>query len=227
MNAIIYSFRADPMKPQASRSANSEVAKTLASAGTKVGQGAAWLGGMFDFLVAAADKTPLAELDQAVGETKAAYKKALDDVYITDGLVYGWMHSEGAIHGAWVVGGASEEQRRNMIINTLGGGTHVFPKGFSSITHWVNRNTKGTRDPVPLLAAGDWKPRRIPSLGEVPIISHPQSVNYVDNVVRVRTYYSTFGDDDYVHGFPTYAKYVIVPLGRKYFVDNAASILGH
>jgi hypothetical protein len=198
--------------------------KVLASTGTGL-----------DFGVAAIHKLPLpavSRVDQAVRETKVAYETAVKEVGVTGGLVYGWMHSEGAIHGSYVIANAVNDVNLNRLrINTLGGAEHGFPKGVVA-THWVTRNKERRRDAVPTIAAGDWRPRRIPIVSWIPFVgsalTHPEEVQYVDNCEEVTAHYTQgTGDPNYVHGFVTYAKYVIVPLATKYFEDVARDIVGH
>ncbi len=187
------------------------------------GENLSWCGGKADFLVAGYDKTFLPEFDQAIKATRFAYKKAIAEIGY-DGYVYGWMHSEGAIHGAAVLNTLDKKFYEFIRVNTLGAGTHVFPEALF-VDHWVNVNKKGEEDPVPLYAAGDIRPDFIYFLGEVPYITHPYEIHYIKDVEKVTTHYSNFGDQYYVHGFPTYAKYAILPLAKKYFRDNAKKII--
>ncbi|MBM4149762.1 MAG: RHS repeat-associated core domain-containing protein, partial [Lentisphaerae bacterium] len=193
------------------------------------------VGGKTDFLVAGFDKLPVplaSNLDQAVRLTRSTYEHALADVSGTGGRVYGWMHSEGAIHGSEALNECDKSQLRQIVVNTLGAGSFAF-KEEVQVKHWINRNKNGTRDPVPLLAAGDWRPsestplvRHIPFVRKIVLKPGEGHINYIPNAERVITSYSSFGSPTYVHGFPTYAKYAIVPLSKDYFQRNARQILG-
>ena len=207
--------------------------KTL-SQGSSAGSQLEWLLGKADGVVAGIDKIdiPLVPpVDQAVWETRRAYDKALKDVKGTGGLVYGWMHSEGAIHGSRWANHVSEEDYRYLRLFTMGGGTHSFSEGLP-IAHYANVNKLGKVDVVVRSAAGESRKRwGIPGMvgGCVPLVrklvTDTAEVNYIPNVTRVTTPYSSFGDENYVHGLPTYAQSVVLPLAKEYFEANARKIL--
>jgi hypothetical protein len=118
-------------------------------------------------------------------------------------MVYGWMHSEGAIHGGNILDSLSKEELKRVHARTFGAGGYAFRKN-ALVDHYGNESTQNRffkRDFVPGLACLDYINKR----GDIewkPV------------------------DKSYVHGFESYTEAHIIDISREYFRENAMEIIG-
>jgi hypothetical protein len=159
-----------------------------------------------DVGVAGAEKIPLArKVEPTYIHSMYLYNEALEHVMKqTDNYarVYGWMHSEGAIHGSNIMDTLSEAELQRVKARTFGAGGYMFRE--MDVTHHGNEGTWPwifSRDFVPGLAG----------------------INYLRNKDDIKWKEVPEG---YVHGFPTYVKYHIIGISKEYFKENAVRIIG-
>ena len=140
------------------------------------------------------------------------------------------MHSEGAIHGGIVIPSLSTDYNRLNIV-TLGGANHVFPEGVR-VMHYLNVNKLGKVDAIGRIAGGEMWSRHScisGSLGRIPLVGKPfrhrAKIEYNLDTEKVSTWYSDYGDENYIHGFVTYLKYTGVDRAKAYFQKGADAVL--
>jgi hypothetical protein len=183
--------------------------------------GAAWLAGgalnvagiSADVGVAAVEKVPVVRTwEPTYRDSMRLYKEALQHVMALndpDAAVYGWMHSEGAIHGCAILDNLSKPELRHVRASTFGAGSYLFRSG-ARVDHYGNIDKWGIKDFVPGLAA----------------------LNYVRNKDDV--HWKTV-DRIYMHDLPSYVRAHLIEddpgepfdgIARRYFEDNARKVLG-
>jgi len=165
-------------------------------------------GVVLDVAVAGAEKTPVVgQLEPTFLHSMHLYREALEHVMSQPeeegpARVYGWMHSEGAIHGGNVLRSLHDEPRRFVTARTFGAGGYMF--GEADVTHYANFNLHNNwflrRDIVPQLA-GLNVVRRLERRGELEWMETDR--------------------EGWVHGIETYVQSVIIDLARAYFDENA------
>lgn len=120
---------------------------------------------------------------------------------------------------------------KRLNIVTLGGANHVFPEGVRA-THYLNVNKRGQVDAVGRIAGGEmWSrhPKFSGTLGSIPLLGKPfrhrAKIEYNLGTEKVNTWYSDYGDEDYIHGFATYLKYTGADRAKVYFQAGADAVL--
>jgi RHS repeat-associated protein len=158
-----------------------------------------------DVVVAGIEKIPLArKVEPTYIHSMSIYNKSLQHVMKQkdqNAKVYGWMHSEGAIHGSNIMDSLSKDELGSVKARTFGAGGYMFRK--MDITHYGNEGTWWliSRDFVPGFAGIDY-------------MRNKKEINWK----KV--------PEGYVHGFPTYVKYHIIGISKKYFKENAIRVIG-
>lgn len=159
-----------------------------------------------DVAVAGAEKIPLVrKLEPTYLHSMHLYNEALEHVMAhgdRGARVYGWMHSEGAIHGTIILASLSADELRSVVARTFGAGGYLFPRG-TGVEHYGCRSTGfWGRDPVPQFAGMNAVRRR-------------RDIRWVHT-----------GRGGWPHGIGTYVEFVILDLAKDYFSSNARKILG-
>jgi RHS repeat-associated protein len=168
-----------------------------------------------DVGVAAVEKVPVVRTwEPTYRDSMRLYKDALLAVEVQrmsdkGATVYGWMHSEGAIHGGAVLGNLSESELGLVRASTFGAGSYLFRRD-ARVRHYGNIDKWGIKDFVPGIAA----------------------LNYVRNKDDVHW---KIVDRIYMHDLPSYVRAHLIEddpgdsfdgIARRYFEDNAKKVLG-
>jgi len=111
------------------------------------------------------------------------------------------MHSEGAIHGAHIVGALSSAEAAFVSARTFGAGGYLLPDGIQA-NHYACISAGGWEDPVPQYAGMNVVRRKA-------------------DLVWVQT-----SRPGWPHGMETYVDFVVVGIAKDYFTQNARTILG-
>jgi len=183
--------------------------------------GAVWLAGgvlnvsgiIADVGVAAVEKVPFVRTwEPTYRDSMQLYKEALQHAMALndpDAVVYGWMHSEGAIHGVTILDNLSVPELGHVRASTFGAGSYLFTSE-ATVDHYGNIDKWGIPDFVSGLAA----------------------LNYVRNKDDV--HWKTV-DRIYMHDLPSYVRAHLIEddpgkpfdgIARRYFEDNAKKVLG-
>jgi len=162
-----------------------------------------------DVGVAGVEKVPLArKAEPTYIHSMILYNDALEHVMNhTDpkAMVYGWMHSEGAIHGSNIMDTLTEKELKRVTARTFGAGGYMFSEK-AYVEHYGNKNSTNR-----------WMPKEdfVPGLA---------GMNYARNKGDIK--WEEAPDSWYVHAFPTYVKYHIIGISKEYFKENAVRIIG-
>ena len=156
-----------------------------------------------DVLVAGAEKIPvLRDADPTYWHSMSLYRDALRHVMAEsdpEARVYGWMHSEGAIHGASILGALSDAEARRVTARTFGAGGYLFPAR-AQVRHYACISAEGWEDPVPAFAG----------------------MNIVRNKADI--VWVQAAKPGWPHGMETYTECVILGIAKDYFTQNARTI---